>query len=107
MKTPNERWFSFLGLAYRARKVVSGEEIVIQAIRQNKAKAVILSDDASDRTKKTISDKCQFYKVPLLFVPNRQTLGHAIGKAERVVVAITDKGFGDRLIAMLDPTLRG
>ncbi|GGH82084.1 ribosomal protein L7Ae-like RNA K-turn-binding protein [Pullulanibacillus pueri] len=107
MKTSNERWFSFLGLAYRARKVISGEETVIQAVRQNKAKVVILSDDASNRTKKTISDKCRSYQVPILFVADRQVLGHAIGKAERVVVAVTDKGFGDQLIAMLDQSLRG
>ncbi|WEG11582.1 YlxQ family RNA-binding protein [Pullulanibacillus sp. KACC 23026] len=102
MDQKRKQWISFLGLAARARKVITGEEMVIQAIRQNKAFLVLLSNDASARTKKTIADKCTYYKVPYKEVVDRATLGHAIGKAERVCVAITEKGFGDKLIAMID-----
>jgi len=102
----NDRWFSFLGLANRAGTVVSGEEQVIQAVRQNKANIVILSEDASARTKKTITNKCASYKVPLRSVSDRQMLGKAIGKVERVVVAVNDKGFSDKLITLFDLSLR-
>jgi len=103
----NNGWVSFLGLAYRARKVVSGEETVVQSVRREQAKLVLLSKDASDRTTKTITDKCRFYKVPFVFVSDRKTLGEAIGKAERVVVAVTDPGFGDKLKAMFESNNRG
>jgi len=102
----NDRWFSLLGLANRAGMVVSGEEQVIQAIRQNKANIVILSGDASVRTKKTITNKCTSYKVPLRSVSDRQVLGKAIGKVERVVVAVNDKGFSDKLITLFDLSSR-
>lgn len=105
--TMGNKWASLLGLAYRARKVLSGEETVIQAIRGGRAQVVILSSDASERTKKTVTDKCRYYQIPLATVPSRQELGQAIGKAERVIVAVTDKGFGDKLIALLDPQHRG
>ena len=106
MNAANDRWFSLLGLANRAGMVVSGEEQVIQAIRQNKANIVILSGDASVRTKKTITNKCTSYKVPLRSVSDRQVLGKAIGKVERVVVAVNDKGFSDKLITLFDLSSR-
>ncbi|MFC7392588.1 YlxQ family RNA-binding protein [Scopulibacillus cellulosilyticus] len=103
----NQKWETFLGLANRARKVVSGEETVLRVVRQNKAAVVILSSDASERKKKTITNKCRFYNVPLRTVCDRERLGQAIGRPARVIVAVTDKGFGEKLVALLDQSLRG
>lgn len=89
----NERWMSLLGLAARARKIISGEELVVKEIRNNKAKLVLISKDASQNTYKKITDKAAFYHVPVIEVENRTDLGHAIGKDARVVVAIMDTGF--------------
>lgn len=82
-----------LGLCLRAGKLISGEELVLDAIRNGKAKFVLLTEDASENTAKRIKDKCDFYKVPVQIAFQRSQLGEAIGKAERVVVAITDQGF--------------
>jgi ribosomal protein L7Ae-like RNA K-turn-binding protein len=82
-----------LGLCQRAGKIVSGEELVLDAIRRGKAKLVLLSEDASPNTAKRIKDKSDFYNVPLLVALNRGQIGDAIGKAERVVIVITDAGF--------------
>lgn len=81
----------------RAGKVVSGEELVLKAIRSNQAKVVVLSEDASPNTAKQIKDKCNFYHVDILSIDNREMLGHAIGKDQRVVVAITDDGFANKM----------
>ena len=97
-----EKWMSLLGLAYRARKVISGEELVIKEIRSRRAKVVLLSKDASSNTEKKITDKCHFYKVPICRVENRTQLGEAIGKDSRVVVAVQDDGFAKKLISLLD-----
>ncbi|WP_027726017.1 YlxQ family RNA-binding protein [Tuberibacillus calidus] len=107
MVNNNKSWTALLGLAYRARKVVTGEETVIQAIRRGQAKLVLLSDDASNRTMKTVTDKCQYYGVPYIVCSDRKTLGQAIGKAERVVIAITDRGFGDKLQSLIESNHRG
>ncbi len=45
-------WFPLLGLANRARKVVSGEDLVIKEIRNARAKLVLLTEDASANTAK-------------------------------------------------------
>lgn len=98
----SNRFTSLLGLAYRARRVVTGEEAVIQAVRDKTARVVLISSDASDRTKKTVHNKCKYYHVPVIEVLNRSQLGQAIGKQERVLIAVTDKGFGNKLIDLMD-----
>lgn len=97
-----QQWMSLLGLANRARKLISGEELVIKEIRSGKAKLVLLAEDASSNTEKKISDKCGFYKVPIKRVKNRSCLGQAIGKEERVTVAVLDEGFARKLQTLLD-----
>ncbi|THF81225.1 L7Ae/L30e/S12e/Gadd45 family ribosomal protein [Cohnella fermenti] len=88
---------SRLGLAMRAGKLVSGEEIVLKAIRSGEARLVLLAGDASDNTKKKVADKCESYKVELLIGFTRFELGGAVGKPERVLFAVTDKGFADMI----------
>ncbi|MBD8068260.1 YlxQ family RNA-binding protein [Bacillus sp. PS06] len=98
----NEKWVSFLGLANRARKVISGEELVIKGIRNEQVKLVLLAEDASTNTAKKVKDKSSYYHIPLRTVNDRYTLGSAIGKDARVVVAITDIGFANKLMLLLD-----
>lgn len=97
-----QQWMSLLGLANRARKVISGEELTIKEIRSGKAKLVLLAGDASANTEKKVTDKCAYYKVPLLKVENRELLGKAIGKEARVVAAVLDTGFAGKLQTLLD-----
>lgn len=95
-------WFSLLGLANRARKVVSGEDLVVKEIRHLRAKLVLLAEDASANTEKKVTDKCKYYGVPCKKVGDRTVLGRAIGKESRVVVAVTDQGFAQTLLRKLD-----
>jgi ribosomal protein L7Ae-like RNA K-turn-binding protein len=97
-----QKWMSLLGLANRARKLISGEELVVKEIRSGKAKLVILANDASHNTEKKISDKCTYYQIPLKRVENRSLLGQAIGKEARVTVAVLDEGFARKLLTLLD-----
>lgn len=89
--------YSLLGLCMRAGKLKSGEFAVLDAIRKHTAELVIVSEDASDNTKKQFNDKCNYYNVPIVFFGNKEELGHAIGKDVRTSLAITDKGFAQSL----------
>lgn len=100
--TDTHKWISLLGLAARARKLVTGEELVIKEVRRKSVKMVLLSADASELTKKKILDKCAHYHVPVRIVADRKTLGHAIGKDERVVIGIIDDGFAKKVTALID-----
>ena len=98
----SNQWMSLLGLANRARKIISGEELTVKEVRGGKAKLVLLSADASANTTKKITDKCKSYEVPLKIVESRHLLGQAIGKEARVVVAVLDDGFAKKLVTLLD-----
>lgn len=98
----DNQWISLLGLANRARKTISGEELTLKEIRNGKAKLILLSADASSNTAKKIHDKCNSYGVPVKIVESRDILGHAIGKDARVVVAVLDAGFAKKMMTLLD-----
>lgn len=86
-----------LGLVQRAGRLVSGEELVIEAVRSEKCKLVILAEDGSDNTKKKVQDKCNYYNVKLIQFADRYKLGSAIGKETRVVIGIIDQGFAKKI----------
>jgi ribosomal protein L7Ae-like RNA K-turn-binding protein len=96
------KWLKTLGLAVRARKVVSGQEWVIKEIKLKKVFLVFLATDAAINIEKKILDKCKSYKVPVIQVVTRRELGNAIGKDERVVIGITDPGFAELILVSTD-----
>ena len=49
-----EQILNFLGLAMRARKVKSGESVLLTEIKENNIKLVIMASDASENTVKNI-----------------------------------------------------
>lgn len=87
-----DKIYNLIGLAMRARKIVSGEELM-DAIRKKKVSLVILCEDASENTKKRYTDKCSFYEIDLITVDSSLKLNHAIGKSNRMAVGILDEGF--------------
>ena len=83
---------SYLGLATKAGRVSSGEFSVEKSVRQHRAKLVIVSEDASETSKKNFRNMCTYYKVPLYFFGSREELGAACGKEAWVSAAIEDEG---------------
>ncbi len=80
--------------------VLTGEEKVLSAIKSDKAHLVILSGDASERTSKTITDKCNFYKKNLIIFSDRFSLGKFTKKQYAVTIAVTDKNFANRILGL-------
>ena len=97
-----DRIYSFLGLATKAGKEVSGEETCERALKSGKVYLVIVSADASDNTKKKFRDMCSYRSVAIRFFGRKDMLGKFSGKSTRTVVALTDKGFAGRLQEMID-----
>lgn len=86
-------FYSLLGLAMRAGKVVSGDELVQKAVRLQQAKLVVIAADASANTKKRLYDKCTHYDIRQLEYGTMRQLGHSVGKNERAALAVIDAGF--------------
>ncbi len=93
-----ENFLSTIGVALRAKKVVTGEDATVEAVRKGKANLVILGKDTGKSTTKKIKDKCLHYNVLVIEDYTISEISKAIGKSNRVVIAITDKGFAQSLI---------
>ncbi|MBQ7944898.1 MAG: ribosomal L7Ae/L30e/S12e/Gadd45 family protein [Lachnospiraceae bacterium] len=94
--------YSLLGLATKAGKVVSGEFATEKSVKSGTAWLVLVSEEASDNTKKLFNDKCKFYEVPIYCFGTKDMLGHAIGKAMRSSLAITDEGFAKAIVKLME-----
>ncbi|MEF9990468.1 MAG: ribosomal L7Ae/L30e/S12e/Gadd45 family protein [Romboutsia sp.] len=102
MKNNEEKIYSFLGLATRAGKIVSGDDSTLLELRRDKVKLVIVADDASDNTKKLFKDKSAHRNIPQVYFSTKLQIGLAIGKAPRAVVGIKDVGFAKRIIELME-----
>lgn len=94
--------YSFLGLATKAGKTVSGEDTCERAVKSGKAKLVIVAVDASDNTKKKFSDICAYRGIDIRYFGNKDLLGKYTGKDKRAVVAVAEEGFAKKLKEMID-----
>ena len=90
--TNRSRIFGLLGLAAKAGKIQSGEFSTEKSVKSGRACLVIVSEEASENTKKMFRNLCTYYKVPLYFFGSREELGAACGKEARVSAAIEDEG---------------
>lgn len=92
-----EKLLRLIGLAKRAGKTDSGEFICKQSIKSKKAKLVIIAQDASQNTKKSIKNSCAFYKVGYIECANMQDLGKFTGGGERAVISINDENLANAI----------
>ena len=86
-----------LSIAAKAGKIASGGFLTEKAIQEGSAQLVIISESASNNTRKKFMDKCQFYHIPYYIIFDSQLLGNQIGKQERTVLAVTDQGLAKQI----------
>lgn len=96
------RIYSFMGLAAKAGKLVSGEFACERSVKHKEACLVIVAEDASDNTKKKFSDMCCYRGVPIRCFGQKVLIGRYTGKETRAVVAILDENFSKKLTEMID-----
>ncbi|OFI46268.1 hypothetical protein BG261_10450 [Floricoccus tropicus] len=91
-----EKVLNLLGLAKRAGKLTTGEELVVKSIQNGKAKLVFVANDASENLIKKIADKTDYYKIRMTDIFSSYELSNAIGEP-RKVIAVTEKGFAKKM----------
>lgn len=93
---------NLLGLATKAGKTASGEFMAEKAVKSGKACLVLVSEEASENTRKMFLNMCTYYKVPMYVFGKKEELGHSMGKEMRASLAITDAGFSKALKSELE-----
>lgn len=97
-----KKLLGLIGLGKRAGKVVSGEFSTERSVKMGKACLVIVSEEASDNTKKMFTNMCTHYKVPIYLFGTKDELGHAMGQEFRASLAVEDAGFAKSMAALMN-----
>lgn len=96
-----QKAMKLIGLAMRAGKLVTGEELTIADVRRNKAKIIFVANDASENTKKKVKDKSSYYEVPCFELFSEAEITQMIGRP-RKVFGILDNGFAKKTKELIE-----
>ncbi len=83
-----------LGLATRAGKIVTGTDLCEKAVKNGKAKLIVLAKGISKSTEKIFIN----LGVRIIYIDSEEKLGKCTGKEIRRVAVITDKEFADAIL---------
>ncbi len=87
-----------IGLAKKAGYLSSGTYMCETSIKSGISKLVIIAEDASSNTKKSITDSCIYRKVPCIEFSDMYNLGKFSGGGEKAVLSVNDEKFADALL---------
>lgn len=93
---------SLLGLAARARAMVTGTGAARAAVREGKAAAVLLAADASPTQSRKLIPLLEARGTPFAVRMTQAELGAALGRAPVSAVAVTDPNLARRLMELAD-----
>ena len=100
-----KKQLTILGLAQKAGRIASGEYAAEQAVKKGDAYLLILTEDASENTKKKFRNSALFYDVPVLVCLTKDELGELLGKEQRAVAAVLDEGFSKAIQKKIQQTV--
>ena len=89
--------YGMLGISAKAGKIIAGTDVVIENMKKKKIHMVIVAEDASEKTKKEMMFKCNQYNVKVVFFGNIETNSKSIGKSNKAIIGIIDKGLADSI----------
>ena len=88
----NSNILGFLGLLRRAGKITVGCDPVCDSVCKGSAKAVLLAEDISANTKKTVLKRTEAYSPHTYIIKcTKDELSHALGKAAAVISVDDEK----------------
>ena len=98
----NRQTASMFSLCRRAGCMISGEQAVELALKENskekKILLIVLAQDASENTKKKFLNKAEYYNVNAVVYGSKEKLSAAIGEFNRSVFAvINNQSFADNI----------
>ncbi|MTI82244.1 MAG: 50S ribosomal protein L7 [Firmicutes bacterium] len=98
----NKQIANLLGLCQRAGKLLTGDALVKNTIKKDKALLVLLATDASERTKKEFYRMAQVNEITVYEIGTKVDFGWAVGKSQRAAVVVTDENFSRGIIELIE-----
>lgn len=88
-----DKVLQMIGMSKRAGKIVTGEFLCEKSIKLGKSKLIVIAADASNASKKSITDACIYYNIEYMEYSSKESLGNITGGGSRAVVSVEDSGF--------------
>jgi ribosomal protein L7Ae-like RNA K-turn-binding protein len=95
-----EKLRGLMGLAMRAGQITLGANLGINVIRSGKAALVLIDEDASENTRKKLTDACVYRHVPFFTLPHR-LIDDACGKDSRYAAVFQQGGLAEKVRQLL------
>lgn len=93
---------SCLGLAARAGRLRIGLNAVTRSVRSGEAAAVVIAGDAPQSVIRKLERVCTGSTPPRVVVLDGERLGHAVGRERVVVMAVTERSLGGRVLELAE-----
>lgn len=91
-----------LGLAAGAGKIAYGDSAVSKNIIAGKAKLVILAKNSGNNISSKTKKICLENSVECIEFSDKESIGKAVGKDDKAVIAITDEGFAQAVLKLIN-----
>jgi ribosomal protein L7Ae-like RNA K-turn-binding protein len=88
-----DRVISFISLANKAGKVISGSDSVLDAFRKGSPELLLLATDISPESAEKFIAAARKSKVEVYYLLSKDRLGASLGKELRSAAAIVQSGF--------------
>lgn len=84
-----------LGLARKAGKCTVGTDLIVDAMRKETGKLLVMASDISDATRKKLTDTASFHHIPYTApdIPKAVLAARLGKKSELSAALVTDEGF--------------
>lgn len=86
-----------IGISAKAGKIVYGTDSSIEAMKSHKVKLLIVSNEASEKSKKNFNYYAQKYNTKICFFETIENLSKAIGKKNKVVIGILEENLAKEI----------
>ncbi len=82
--------FNLIGLATRAGNIIAGSNACENALKIGKVKMLVVSEEASEKTKKNYKFYAERYNIPIVIIGTIEELSKAIGQSNKAIIGIKD-----------------
>ena len=80
----------------------AGADVCIEKVKQKEVSLIIICKDASPSTKEKFERLSKEYEIPIIFFSKIETLSRAVGKENKAVYVVIDKGFADNILKLIN-----
>jgi len=93
--------YSAIGMANKAGKLVTGTDACLRAVRSGAVDLVILSEEASENTRKKVLNACGTKNTKCRIYGKGGMLGKMTGKTHRIVIGVRDKNLSRLILSKM------